>query len=152
MCKDEKAFKTLLRVLLQKVSHLFRFEFIVFQERLEQRFDDVMKALKIILSHLSILENHHNVGIFRKSWDGRFLRNNPCSGKNVEHIEISTSTNSGDRDGDNKNHDLCMKLELPYFNSLLKIEELLEWLAEVERFFDYTKILDENHQSCWPVN
>ena len=36
-----------------------------------------------------------------------------------------------------------MKLELPCFNCLLKIEEFLDWLAEVERLFDYTKILEE---------
>ena len=77
-----------------------RFEFGSFQERLEQRFDDVMNALKSILSHVSILEkNHHNAGISSKSGDGRFSRNNPCQGKNLEHIEISTSTNSRDRYG-----------------------------------------------------
>ena len=37
-----------------------------------------------------------------------------------------------------------MKLELPCFNGLLKIEEYLGWLFEMERFFGYTKILDEN--------
>ena len=36
-----------------------------------------------------------------------------------------------------------MNLELPCFNGLLKIEEFLDWVAEVGRFFDYTKILDE---------
>ena len=68
-----------------------------------------MNALKIILSHVSRLENHLHVGISSKSGDGGFSRNNPCNGKNLEHIEISTSTNSRDRDGDKENHDLCMK-------------------------------------------
>ena len=106
-----------------------------------------MNALKSILSQVSILENHHHVGLSRKSWDGRFSRNNLGNHKNLEHIEISTSTNSRDRYGDIKNHDLCMKLELPCFNSLLKIEELLEWVAQVERFFDYSKILDEKQEN-----
>ena len=45
-----------------------------------------------------------------------------------------------------------MKLELPCFNGLLKIEEFRDMLADVERFLYYTKILDEKHQSCWPLN
>ena len=65
-----------------EVSHVSRFEFVVFQQRLEQRFDDVMNALKSILSHVSRLENHHHASISSKSRDDRFSRNNPCSGKN----------------------------------------------------------------------
>ena len=126
-----------------EVSHLSRFKFDEFQQRLAQRFDDVMNSLKSILLHVSRLENHHHAGISSKSGDGRFSRNNPCHGNNLEHIEISTSKNSCDRYGDKENHDLCMKLELPCFNGLLKIEEYLDWLSEMERFFDYTKILDE---------
>ena len=45
-----------------------------------------MNALKSTLSHVSRLENHHNASISRKSWDERFSGNNPCSGKNLEHI------------------------------------------------------------------
>ena len=120
-----------------------RFEFVAFHERLEQRFDDVMNTLKIILSHVSILENSHNADITSKYEDGRFSRNNPCHGKYLGHIEISTSTNSRDKYGDKENHDLCMKLELSCFNVLFKIEEYLDWLSEMERFFDYIKILDE---------
>ena len=48
--------------------------------------DDVMNALKISLSHVSRLENHHHASISSKSRDGRFSSNNPCSGKNLEHI------------------------------------------------------------------
>ena len=58
------------------------FELVAFQEILEQRFDDVMNALKSTLSHVSRLENHHNGGISRKSGDGRFSGNNPCNEKN----------------------------------------------------------------------
>ena len=50
-----------------------RFEFGSFQERLEQRFDDVMNALKSILSHVSVSKNHHNAGISSKSGMGGFL-------------------------------------------------------------------------------
>ena len=61
----------------------------------------------------------------------------------MEHIDISTSTNSRDRYGDEENRDFRMKLELPWFTGSLKIEEFLEWLVEVKRFFDYTKIPEE---------
>ena len=42
-----------------------------------------------------------------------------------------------------ENHDFCMKLDLPCLYGSLKIEEFLDWLAEVQRFFDYTKIPEE---------
>ena len=34
-------------------------------------------------------------------------------------------------------------MELPTFNGQLHIEELLDWLNEVERFFDYMEIPDD---------
>ena len=33
--------------------------------------------------------------------------------------------------------DYRMKIEIPQFDGLFMIEEFLDWLAEVEKFFDY---------------
>ena len=124
-----------------EVSHVSRSEFVAFQDRIEQRFDDVMNTLKIILSNVS--GKDHQAGTSYKSGKGKFPEQYPCNDRNVEHMDISTSTNSRDRYGDEENHDFRMKLDLPCFNGSLKIEEFLDWLAEVERFFDYTKIPEE---------
>ena len=121
-----------------EVSHVSRSEFVAFLVRIEQRFDDVMNTLNIILSNVS--GKDHQAWTSYKSGKGRFPEEYPGNGRNVEHMDISTSTNSRDRYGDEENHDFCMKLDLPCFNGSLKIEEFLDWLAEVERFFDYMKI------------
>ena len=39
--------------------------------------------------------------------------------------------------------DFHLKVDLPYFNGTFNIEEFLDWLAEVERFFDYKDIPEE---------
>ena len=36
-----------------------------------------------------------------------------------------------------------LKMEFPTFNGQLHIEEFLDWLNEIERFFDYMKIPDD---------
>ena len=36
-----------------------------------------------------------------------------------------------------------LKVDLPYFNGTFNIKEFLDWLAEMERFFDYKDILEE---------
>ena len=36
-----------------------------------------------------------------------------------------------------------MKVELPSFNGNVSIEEYLDWVIEVEKFFDYMGILDD---------
>ncbi|KAF5204249.1 hypothetical protein FRX31_006164 [Thalictrum thalictroides] len=43
------------------------------------------------------------------------------------------------RGGDNHG-DFRMKVDLPQFNGQLHIEDFLDWINEVERFFDYMEI------------
>ena len=40
-----------------------------------------------------------------------------------------------------------MKLELPSFNGNVPIEEFLDWVSEVEKFFDYMGTVDDK-QVC----
>ena len=40
-----------------------------------------------------------------------------------------------------------MKVELPSFNGNVSIEEYLDWVSEVEKFFDYMGTADEK-QVC----
>ena len=37
-----------------------------------------------------------------------------------------------------------MKIDLPFFDGNLGLEDILDWLKKVENYFDYTQMLDEN--------
>ena len=41
--------------------------------------------------------------------------------------------------------DYRMKVELPSFNGNVSIEEYLDWVSEVEKFFDYMGTVDKKH-------
>jgi len=47
-----------------------------------------------------------------------------------------------DRDSQEQK-DYWMKVELPSFNGNISIEEYLDWVSEVEKFFDYMGIIDD---------
>ena len=46
-----------------------------------------------------------------------------------------------------KQRDYQMKVELPSFNGNVSIEEYLDWVSEVEKFFDYIGTVDDK-QVC----
>ena len=45
--------------------------------------------------------------------------------------------------GEREPQSFQMKMDLPTFNGQLQIEGFLDWLAVVERFFDYIKIPED---------
>jgi hypothetical protein len=46
--------------------------------------------------------------------------------------------------GREESHEYRMKIDLPSFNEHLQIEDFLDWVTEVERFFDYMNIREDH--------
>lgn len=49
----------------------------------------------------------------------------------------------GRRNNGNGYGEYQLKMDLPYFNGNLHIEEFIEWMAKVEQFFDYINISED---------
>ncbi|KAK1260549.1 hypothetical protein QJS04_geneDACA019077 [Acorus gramineus] len=65
--------------------------------------------------------------------------------------EVLQGHKDADRNRDCEMHnsrDFRINIDLPSFNGHLNIEEFLDWLAEVERFFDYMDIPEERKRSA----
>ena len=45
--------------------------------------------------------------------------------------------------GEREPQTFCMKMDLPNFNDQLQIKGFLNWLAIMERFFDYMEIIED---------
>ena len=88
-------------------------EFVAIQDRIEQRFDDDMNTLKIILSNVS--GKDHQAVTSYKSGKGKFPEEYPGNGRNAEHMDISTSTNSRDRYRDEENRDFLHEIRFTLF-------------------------------------
>ena len=66
--------------------------------------------------------------------DGEFLCGNhqPVRGE-------GRYTRYHDRDGG----DFILKVDIPYFNGNLNIEEFIDWIVDIDKFFDYMRVSEE---------
>ena len=39
--------------------------------------------------------------------------------------------------------DFRLKVDIPYFNGNLSIEDFIDWIADIDKFFDYMGVLEE---------
>ena len=53
--------------------------------------------------------------------------------------EVGRNVHDFDRDGG----DFRLKVDIPYFNSNLNIKDFIDWLADIDKFFDYMEVLEE---------
>ena len=48
------------------------------------------------------------------------------------------------RDYDRDGGDFRLKVDIPYFSGNLNIEDFIDWLADIDKFFDYIRVPKEN--------
>ena len=47
------------------------------------------------------------------------------------------------RDFDSDEGDFRLKVDIPYFNDNLNIEDFIDWLVDIDKFFDYMEVPEE---------
>ena len=119
-----------------EVCAVSREELFDLKEMFQDQLEKVNETLKQILSRMTALEQQPTQSRNAKA------RSGSKSGGDKVYEVPDFSTDSRNLHNEDR-QDYRMKIDLQNFSGNLKIEDFLDWLAEVERFFDYTKIPEE---------
>ena len=139
---------------------LTRAEFLDFHDENQQFHDSTQQTLEQIQEALANLLNR-NLNCNDEEWCDNWARGPPHRAPNRNRQQDYNEEDSEDekyaervlgnhrgpaRDNGRdyqEQRDYRMKVELPSFNGNVSIEEYLDWVSEVEKFFDYMSTADD---------
>ena len=135
---------------------LTRAEFLDFRDENQQFHDSTQQTLDQIQAALAALLNRNPNRDDEERHDNQ-ARSPPYRGPNRNRQQDYNEEDSEDEEYANsmrdngqdyqEQRDYWMKVELPSFNGNVSIEEYLDWVSEVEKFFDYIGTADDK-QVC----
>ena len=53
------------------------------------------------------------------------------------------------RDYERDRGDFCLKEDIPFFSDSLNIEDFIDWVAEIDKFFDYMEVSEKKKGLEW---